>query len=538
MLDIFLIEEIAVGLLLLATIVGILARRLHMPYTVGLVTVGILLAFLYQEFHFDVNPDLILGIFVPPLIFEAAFHLSFQDLRRNVVPILTLAVAGVLVTTFLVGGVVTLGTGLPFAYAILFGAMISATDPIAVISLFRTLGVPKRLQLLIEGESLFNDGTAIVLFGLAISMVDSGSFSIISGLANFLRIAGLGVIIGLLLGWLASLLISRIDDYLIETALTFVLAYGAYVVAESLHVSGVLAVVTAGLINGNIGPRGMSPTTRIVVFNFWEFISFLTNSFVFLLIGLVINVPLLVANWQAILWGILAALLARLLIVYGLFPRSNVIPLKWKHVLFWGGLRGAISLALALGLTSQLGSTYSPQLQAMVFGLVIFTLLFQGTTMSGLLRRLGISPFEQGREDYDLRRARTAATSSGYAHLKRIHSRGMISSHVWGIISDALNPYIKGLTDSVQSVLQMNPQVEAEELDSAWREFLRHQRNVVTELFSERSISEDVCADLTNRIDELLASHEIHWESVEDVNNALWKVELDKDASLTQPDWE
>jgi len=176
--------------------------------------------------------------------------------------------------------------------------------------------------------------------------------------------SGIGLAIGCVLGLLASFLITRIDDHLIETAITFVLAYGAFIVAETFHVSGVLAVVAAGLINGNIGPRGMSSTTRLVVFNFWEFMSFLVNSFVFLLIGLVVDWPLLVRNWQAILWGILAALLSRLIVVYGLFPRAKTIPHKWKHILYWGGLRGAISLALVLGLPGTLGLDASGQIIA------------------------------------------------------------------------------------------------------------------------------------------------------------------------------
>ena len=246
MSEIFVIEEYAVALLLIATLVGIVARRLRMPYTVGLVIVGAGLAILYQPFHIEVEPDLILGIFVPPLIFEAAFHLPVNELRRNLIPILALAIGGVLLTTFLVGGIVHLGGGLLMANAIVFGSIIAATDPVAVIALFRTLGVPKRLQVLLEGESLLNDGTAIVVFNIAVGAAATGGFNIIDGVGNFLSSAGIGLAIGLVFGLLASLVISRIDDYLIETAITFVLAYGSFIVAESIHVSGVLAVTKPG----------------------------------------------------------------------------------------------------------------------------------------------------------------------------------------------------------------------------------------------------------------------------------------------------
>jgi CPA1 family monovalent cation:H+ antiporter len=295
--EIFVIEEYAVALLVIATLVGIVARRLRMPYTVGLVIVGVALAvFFRQDDPVEINPALILGVFIPPLIFEAAFHLPMAELRRNILSILRLAIVGVLITTFLVGYIVHFGAGIPLEFAIIFGAIIAATDPVAVIALFRSMGVPKRLQVLVEGESLLNDGTAIVVVNIAVAVAIAGSFDLLDGMGTFLYSAGVGLGIGLVLGILASFIIIRIDDYLIETAITFVLAYSAFLIAESFHVSGVLAVVAAGLINGNIGPRGMSSSTRIVVFNFWEFMSFLANSFVFLLIGLVVDLDLLLDN--------------------------------------------------------------------------------------------------------------------------------------------------------------------------------------------------------------------------------------------------
>ncbi len=197
---------------------------------------------------------------------------------------------------------------------------------------------------------------------------------------------------GGLLGWLVSKLIARVDDYLIETTLTTILAYGAYLVAERLHVSGVLAVVAAGLINGNIGPAGMSPTTRIVIFNFWEYVAFVANSLVFLLIGLDIDLNRIIANIGPILWAVFAVLVSRAVVVYVLswivHKVSRKMPMPYRHVLFWGGLRGAISLALVLSLQQDF-----PQrdlLAVMAFGVVLFTLLVQGTSMQLLLKRLGL----------------------------------------------------------------------------------------------------------------------------------------------------
>jgi Na+:H+ antiporter len=524
MSEIFVIEVYAVALLAVATLVGIVTQRLRMPYTVGLVAVGTALAVLYQQFQIEIEPDLILGIFVPPLIFEAAFHLPLGELRRNIVQILILAIVGVLLTTFLVGGIVYLGAGIALANAIIFGAIISATDPVAVIALFRTLSVPRRLQTLLEGESIFNDGTAIVVFNIAVTTAITGVFDLRVGISNFLASAGIGLAIGFVLGLLASFLISRIDDHLIETAITFVLAYGAFIVAETFHVSGVLAVVAAGLINGNIGPRGMSSTTRLVVFNFWEFLSFLVNSFVFLLIGLVVDWPLLVRNWQAILWGILAALLSRLIVVYGLFPRAKTIPHKWKHILYWGGLRGAISLALVLGLPNTLGLEASGQLLGMVFGVVLFTLLIQGTTMNWLVQRTGIIERRAERDEYDLRRARVVTARAAYKSLERIHKDGMISEHVWDTINETVNPYTKELTDSMHEVLINHPEVETEELDAAWREYLQYQRVALNELLANREITEEVFNNLTSRIDDMLTAEMIAWDNVVSMDSDLWQL--------------
>ena len=199
------------------------------------------------------------------------------------------ALPGVILTTLLVGGVVAAGTGLTIQIAMVFGALISATDPVAVVALFRRLGVPRRLQVLLEGESLFNDGTAIVMFNLMLAIALAGKFSVIDSVRQFLTVSGGGVLVGIALGIVFSRIMGRIDDPLVETTLTTVLAFGSYLIVEYFHVSGVLAVVAAGIVNGNSGPRDMSATTRVVVFNFWEYAAFIANSFIFLLIGLTID---------------------------------------------------------------------------------------------------------------------------------------------------------------------------------------------------------------------------------------------------------
>ncbi len=506
-----LVEEIIIGLLFVAALVGIAAHRLRVPYTVGLVIIGLVLS-LRGQVDIQISPSLILALLVPPLIFEAAFHLNINDLRQNLAPILTLAIAGVVLTTIIVGVIIVWGTGLALPVALVFGALVSATDPVSVVALFRTMGVPKRLQVLLEGESLFNDGTAIVVFDLVIVGALTGleSFNLTSGVLEFLRVAGGGVLVGLVLGWLVSQTISRIDDYLIETTLTSVLAFGAYLVAEPLlGVSGVLAVVAAGLVNGNIGPRGMSPTTRIVVANFWEYAAFVANSFIFLLIGLRIDLTELYNEWQLVVWAIAAVLIARAIAVYGLSRISGNIPSKWRHVLFWGGLRGAISLALALSLPLTLQG--ASEIQFMAFGVVLFTLLVQGFSMGPLVRRLGLIERSDMQEEYERRHARAVASRASYEHLENRFRQGLLSDHVWKTLSPFLAEHSRHLADSVREVLTSDPSVEAEELDTARREALRAQRSALNSLRRDGVITEENYEQLVTEVDAALTEEHIGW---------------------------
>jgi monovalent cation:H+ antiporter, CPA1 family len=236
-IDIITIEEITVLLLLIASAVAVLARRLRIPYTVGLVLIGLALSLLIPT-RIQMSPQIILALLVPPLIFEAAFHLRWDDLRRDFWLILLLAIPGVILTTLFVGGVVALGTGLAIQAALVFGAIVSATDPVAVVALFRRLGVPRRLQVLLEGESLFNDGTAIVMFNLMIAVALAGRFNLATSVRDFMTVSGGGVLVGIALGMIVSQVIGRIQDPLVETTLTTVLAFGSYLVAEYFHVSG------------------------------------------------------------------------------------------------------------------------------------------------------------------------------------------------------------------------------------------------------------------------------------------------------------
>jgi CPA1 family monovalent cation:H+ antiporter len=519
------IELLILELLLIVSIVAVAVRHFRIPYTVALVLAGLALS-LNSPLGIELTPSLILSLFIPPLVFEAAVHINLSKLRKNLTTIILLAVPGVVLTMVLVGGIVSLGVGIPIQLALVFGALIAATDPVSVVAIFRKLGAPKRLEVLLEGESLFNDGTAIVIFNLAVVAYLTGQFNLLQGGLDFVRVAGGGLLVGLALGWLASRLIAQIDDHLVETTLTTVLAFGSFLVAEELlHVSGVLAVVAAGLINGNIGPQGMSPTTRIVVLNFWEYVAFLANSAVFLLIGLDIELPALIADLRHILWAIVAILVARAITIYGLSRLGRGMPRPWRHVLYWGGLRGAIALALALSLSPEFGAGRET-LIVMTFGVVLFTLLIQGMTMGGLVRRLGIISVSQEQQEYERRHARALAAQTSYDHIDRLHRQGLISSHTWDVLSPTLKRRGEALKEAVQEVLHHAPQLEMGELQTARRELLRSQRSTLATLRRDGVISEEIYTDLVTEIDMALDSGVDLW--------ARYLIDSEHKANVTQ----
>lgn len=507
------VEGVILILLIVALVVAVAAKRYRLPYTVGLVLIGLAITPIFHwEDTNELVSELMLGLLVPPLLFEAAFHLRIDDLKRDLKMILLLAVPGVIVTTFLVGGMVHLGAGIALNIALLFGALIAATDPVAVVALFKQLGVPKRLQVLLEGESLFNDGTAIVMFGLMLTIVETGNFNLGDSIGNFFLVAGGGVIVGLVTGMLASQVIGRIDDALVETTITTTLSFGAYLLGELVGVSGVLAVVVAGIVNGNIGPRGMSPTTRIVVNNFWEYVAFLANSLIFLLIGLTINFNVFIENWVAIVVAIGAVLVARAIGIYGFSAFSRDIPTTWKHVLYWGGLRGAIVLALALSIPKSIPGYES--VLAMSFGVVLFTLLVQGFSMEKVVKRLNLIRRSTIQEHYERRHARFIANRSASDHLKKMAQQGLLSVHVWEQMKPIFSERQAVHRNALKEIMTSNPAVEIEELDAARHEALRVERASLGSLFRNGVISEETYNDLVSEVDEALTEQHVNWSQL------------------------
>lgn len=498
----FELETLVLEMLIVVSLVVVAGRRFRVPPTVGLVLAGLALS-LRSRIDADLAPDLILALFVPPLVFEAAYQINLDSLRKNLGIVLLLAGPGVVLSMVIVAGIVVWGAGLSPTTGLIFGALIAATDPVSVVAIFRRLGAPKRLEVLLESESLLNDGTAIVLFNLALAAALSGGFSAGPAIVDFVRIAGGGIAIGGLLGWIVSRLIAHIDDHLVETTMTTVLAFGAYLIADRMGFSGVLAVVAAGLVNGNLGPRGMSPTTRIVVLNFWDYVAFLANSAVFLLIGLRIDVPALAANLGPIAWAVAAVLVSRAVVIYGFTWLARDVPAKWRHVLYWGGLRGGIALALALTLPAEVGDDRS-LVVLMTFGVVLFTLLGQGLTMGWLTRRVGIAERSPAQIEFERRHARALSARMALRHLERQYEDGLLSSVTWNELQPLLAARLEGLTRAVQEAQDLAPGLGMEEVMAVRREALLVQRNSLADLRRDGVVSEETFGELTSEIDAAL----------------------------------
>jgi CPA1 family monovalent cation:H+ antiporter len=392
------------GLLLAAILVALVARRIRLPYTVGLVLAGLALAFSPVRTGIVLTHDLIFGLLLPPLLFEAALSIHWPALRRDLLPLLALSTLGVAIAAATVGaGMVVILHWQP-APALVFGVLIAATDPVAVIALFRDLGVTGRLLLLVETESLLNDGVAAVFFTLTLVWAATGDGPALSfihvGVACVGSIGG-GLAIGVACGLLAIGMAVRTTEHVVEMALTTVAAYGSFFVAERLHVSGVLATVAAGLVMGNLGllrPGDTNPISqqgRVALHCFWEYAAFMANSLIFLLIGLAVaDIPLVRLGPATICIVILLVLAGRALTVYPIcaaFMRSHLaIPLRAQHVLFWGGLRGALAMALALALPEML--PHRADILVATFAVVVFSVVAQGLTMPFLLRYQNRNP--------------------------------------------------------------------------------------------------------------------------------------------------
>jgi len=379
-------------LLFVSAAVAMLTRRVHLPYTVGLMLAGMALYFAHVYIKWHLSKDLIFSVFLPPLVFEAALFIHWREFSRELPVVMLLATVGVVLAATVTALGMRYALSWDWGSATVFGTLIAATDPVSVIATFKEAKVHGRLRMLIESESLLNDGTAAVAFVAVLGVLAGDHQTVLSISGDLLVTVFGGALIGGVVAYLFMLLAGRTPDYLVEITFTTLAAYGSFFAAEHYDCSGVLAALTAGLVVGNFRSSGsISSAGRHALGPFWEYLAFVANSLVFLLIGAQEAQQHFQGLWVPVLLAIALVTLGRAVAIYpvcAIFARSRLkVEIRHQHVLFWGGLRGALALALALSVPDRL-----PQHNAIIvitFAVVAFSIFAQGLTITPLMRRLG-----------------------------------------------------------------------------------------------------------------------------------------------------
>ena len=386
----FLLLLILVGAV--ATVLGLVSKRARLlPYPVVLAGAGIAVGLLPGGQFPRIGGTVILLAFVPGLIFEAALTLDLDELRRRILPVGLLASAGVAITVLLIGTLTHVAIGLTWANGMLLGAILAATDPIAVIALLRRLKAPAGLAAILEGESLFNDGTGVAVFSAVLATILSGAPSFGDATIRFLEITLGGTAVGLAVGFAGLALLRFAEDAPLEILATLVIAYGSYLAADLLHLSGIVAVVAAGTVVARYGTRiGRLHGPQLL--GFWNLLAFVLNAMLFILVGAALPATALLPVAGLVLIAYLIMLLTRAVPVYALLAlagmRGASIPWAWRHITFWAGLRGALAVALALTVAGATG--VDRRVSVVAYGVVLLSLLVQGGLMAPVMRGLKV----------------------------------------------------------------------------------------------------------------------------------------------------
>ncbi len=511
------VVEIFVGLLLTVAVLAMLSRKLHIPYPILFVIGGSLLGWIPGLPKVTLNPQLVFLFFLPPLLFPAALFTSWRDFRANLRPILLLAIGLVLFTTIEVAYLAHYFMHLPLAAGFVLGAIISPPDAIAATAIAERLKIPRRIVTILEGESLVNDSTALVAYRFALLAVVGSSFSVAQASGEFLIVGFGGIGVGLVVGWLAQQFHKRVDDAPIEMTVSLLTPFVAYLVAERFGVSGVLAVVTAGLYIGRRTPELLTFKTRLEGGPVWEMVEFLLNGFVFILIGLQLPEMLHTLSGheipirQLIVDALLISLAVILLRIIWVFPatylprlifkklcRNDPYP-NWRHVLIvaWTGMRGVVSLAAALAIPITLngkpdGAPFPGRdlILFLTFIVILATLVVQGLTLPLLIRWLGVK--DDGSSEKEEREARLKANKTALARLEEIELRDPAKT-------DALQRLRVEYEDHIRQVEGTEPERDRKSLRLFSTEFerlsleaLQVERTTILQLRNQSVISDDV----------------------------------------------
>ena len=518
------VELVLFGLLVAVAALSALARALDVPYPIALVVGGTVLGFIPGMPHVELEPDLVLLIFLPPLLANAAFFSSLRDLRDNLRPITLSAILLVLLTMVLVAVAVhAVVPELPWAAAFALGAIVAPTDPLAATAIARRLGVPSRLVAVIEGESLINDGTALVAYRTAVAAAVGGTFDLMDASVDFLVDVAGGIAIGLVAGWALVRVFRMVrDDAILGVTVSLCAGYAGYLPAEELHVSGVLAAVTVGLVLGRRSHELSSAGGRLSAYAFWEVLVFLLNAVLFILVGL--QLPGILEDQERSAGTLLGlAVLVSAAVIGARFLFTNTMPfviraldrresqrarrVGWRprQVAAWAGMRGSVSLAAALALpqTTQSGAPFPERdlLIFLAFSVIFATLVFQGLTLPWLIRRLGVQ--DDGLSAREELHARKAAATAAVARLRELGEEEWTRDDTVERMIGLYEFRRRRLAQRAGAELDgdENPEERSVVYQRTVREVLEAQRREVIRLRNEGAISDEVMHVLERELD-------------------------------------
>ncbi|BAY21312.1 sodium/hydrogen exchanger [Calothrix sp. NIES-2100] len=503
---------VSIILLLVATVVALLSRWLRVSYVAGLVLAGLAVTELLPQ-RIGLNDSLILNLFLPILVFEAAINTDVSRLRTTVKPIALLAGPGILISSGVTAAILKWGLGLNWTDALLAGVILAITDTVSVIAVFKEVHVPSRLSTIVEGESLFNDGVALVLFSLILKVHAAGSLSFLVGLQELFVVIIGGTLVGLAVGYLSTGLFVRADEPLSSILLTVAVALGAFKLGQSFSVSGVVAVVVAGLIVGAVGLSGkVSASTRLTLLSFWESIAFGVNSFIFLLIGIEIDLITLWQTLPAVLLAIAAYQIARIVSVYPLLAIlrwfDRPIPWRWQHVLFFGNIKGSLSMALALSIPTTI--TGREQLIAIVFGTVLLSVVGQGVSLPWLVKRLQLSQVSATRQQVEELQAQLITGKAAQDELDTLLKTGVLPKAVYEEMRAAYQVQVAGAEKVLRELYNRRADEldiktgEPSKLDAIRRRLLLAEKGALNEAIRQRILSEEIVYERLKKLDEQL----------------------------------